>query len=371
MSAKSFAQARNCLGILCGAIACGLALVIPAIPAGAADRQCEAWQGANAAQVGWSQEALDKAGMAAEAAGSEALLVIVDGKVVYSQGRVDEPIYIASVRKSILDGLFGVASTLGVVDLDRSIADLGLEDNVPLTEAEKTATLKDLLEARSGIYLPAAAESATMKERRPARSQHAPGTHFYYNNWDFNAAGEAFERLTSKSIFTALKAKLADPLCFEDFDVFEHTWYVYDSEHPRFPAYHMALSARDLARFGQLYLDRGRWGDRQILPTEWVERSTSRISDNPFDDGLGDFYGRYWWIAGDGVPNALQGAFTASGSFGQQMTVLPQLDAIIVTRTRPPGEGIPRSKLGNFEEWQDILEIATGNAVPTKRGANR
>src|SRR5919109_1479372 len=67
-----------------------------------------------------------------------------------------------------------------------TLAELGIDDQQSLTEAEKRATVADLLGSRSGVYLPAAKEPADMRAERPARGSHAAGEFFFYNNWDFN-----------------------------------------------------------------------------------------------------------------------------------------------------------------------------------------
>ncbi len=107
--------------------------------------------------------------------GVRGLMVLRGGEVLLSEGAVDEVKRIASCRKSIVSALYGMAVAEGRADLDASIGALGIDDYMPLTEAEKGATVRDLLKARSGIYLPTAAETPAMRERRPARGRHAPG----------------------------------------------------------------------------------------------------------------------------------------------------------------------------------------------------
>ena len=75
-----------------------------------------------------------------------------------------------------------------------------------------------------------------MKAERPARGSFAPGKHWYYNNWDFNALGTVFKELTEKTIFKALRDDLAVPLGFEDFDLERDTHLEYEkvSDHPAY-----------------------------------------------------------------------------------------------------------------------------------------
>jgi CubicO group peptidase (beta-lactamase class C family) len=86
----------------------------------------------------------------------------------------------------------------------------------PFQQIEERATLRHLLTARSGIYLPAG--NAELEALSPKRGSHQPGTYFQYQNWDFNAAGTAFEKLTGMDLFDALETELARPIGMEDFD---------------------------------------------------------------------------------------------------------------------------------------------------------
>src|SRR5262249_18504682 len=159
------------------------------------------------------------------------------------------------------NALYGIAVKDGRVRLDKSLAELGIDDLAPaLTPAEKRATIRDLLQARSGVYHPAALETPDMALSRPPRGSHPPGSHWYYNNWDFNALGTIFEQETGTKIFEAFEARIADPLQMEDFRVSDGCYQRGpESQHPGYP---LRMSARDLARFGLLYLRQGKWGER-------------------------------------------------------------------------------------------------------------
>jgi CubicO group peptidase (beta-lactamase class C family) len=86
------------------------------------------------------------------------------------------------VRKSLLNALVGIAVDRRQIDHDATLGALGIDDNAPsLSAMEKTATVRDLLEARSGVYHPALYEKRRMAELRPPRFSHPPGTFWYYN----------------------------------------------------------------------------------------------------------------------------------------------------------------------------------------------
>ena len=109
----------------------------------------------------------------------DAFVALKDEKLLAEWGDADLPINTHSVRKSLLSGLYGIAAEKGYLHLDQSLAELGIDDKVvPLTAIEKTATIRDLLESRSGIYIEAAGEAKGMKDGRPRRGAHRPGEAF-------------------------------------------------------------------------------------------------------------------------------------------------------------------------------------------------
>jgi CubicO group peptidase (beta-lactamase class C family) len=128
----------------------------------------------------------------------------------------------------------------------------------------------------------------------------------------------------------------------------EDGWY-YGQHFSKHPAYHMRLSARDLARLGLLYLNDGAWNGTPILPQSWVRVSTRRHSDAAF--GLG--YGYMWWI-GRRKPFRLpfeEASYSARGYRGQRVHVIPGLRLVIVHQYAGRGDndtGISDQKLGDL-----------------------
>jgi len=258
------------------------------------------------------------------------------------------------MRKSLLSGLIGVHVDEGNIDLSKTMAELGIDDYKPsLTAEEMTATVGDLIKARSGIYHPALGESSGMKKMRPKRHSHAPGTFWYYNNWDFNALGTIFMQETGQNIFKDFENRFAKPLQMEDFDVGYCrllTSADYPHSRPSMHRYYLfRVSARDLARFGLLFLREGRWQDRQIISPEWVRESTASSSQRGNDGG----YGYMWWtgINQGLLPNVnVKGhSYYAAGWGGHRVFVLPDRNLVVVHRvdtdsrgSRPGGHHIGR-----------------------------
>ena len=280
-----------------------------------------------------------------------ALQVSVKGRVIFEYGDLKRVSKVASVRKSVLAMLYGKYWAAGKIDINKTVEQLGLEDVQPFLPLEKYSTLQHLLTARSGIYLPTANEELTVAS--PRRNSQVPGTYFQYQNWDFNAAGTAFEKLTGKDIFVAVEEDLAKPIGMQDFD---RSLQRKNNEMPitRHPEYAMYLSTRDMARLGLLMLADGKWKNREVMPKGWSGRITTLVTHShelhPMDLGayetqIGRWgYGMLWWVwDAPAWPNTLtgpyQGAYTAIGAGGQYITVLPAADLVLTHKVDTDADG--------------------------------
>ena len=130
-----------------------------------------------------------------------------------------------------------------------------------------------------GFITPSTLEPAAVAAQRPPRGSHAPGEFWFYNNWDFNAAGSIYEKIAASGIFTAFKQRIADRIGMQDFSL--EACYYGETKVSMHRHYGFRLSARDLARFGLLYLRDGRWNGQQVVPASWVRDSVKPLADNP------------------------------------------------------------------------------------------
>ncbi|WGF90448.1 serine hydrolase domain-containing protein [Marinivivus vitaminiproducens] len=296
---------------------------------------------ADPAGAGWSAAGLERVRACAEAIGTDALMLVQGGRTVFSMGDLARRYLCHSIRKSFLSALIGLAVEEGSIDLAATLDTLGIDDKEGLSEREKLATVYDLLTARSGVYHPAGFESPWMRSIKEARGTHGPGTFWCYSNWDFNALGTIYSERTGLDIHEAFRDRIAAPLGMEDFRQDEERrdgWLAPDpcSDHPAYP---FRLSARDLARFGLLYLRGGRWRDARVVPASWVAESVLPLSDA----GPRGAYGYMWWVAreGTGLPGAIlpAGSYSAQGVGGHYCLVIPPLDLIVVHRVDTDIEG--------------------------------
>ena len=312
--------------------------------------------------VGWRRSTLDSVRAKLATMATTGMVAVVGGRVLMSYGNLDTVTYLASVRKSILSMLYGNYVKNGTVNLDKSLADLGMDDHGGLTAEEKQATVRDLLTARSGVYHAASNDGDDLASA-PPRGSRKHGTYMLYSNWDFNAAGAAFEIQTKRDIYDALESDLARPIGMQDFDRARHR-KTGDSTKSRYLAYHMNFSTRDMARLGYLALRHGSWNGRQLVPADWMAETTrpfTRVSEmNPERRRNGPFgYGYLWWVwDGAAATGAYEGAFTGQGAIGQYITILPKLDLVVAHKTSPgqrDAAGRPRQVGAEYYQALKIL----------------
>lgn len=288
------------------------------------------------------------------------LVIVVGGKILGDFGDIEELSYLASCRKSILAMLYGKYVEDGSIDLELNLKQMGINDIDGLLPVELNATVDQLITARSGVYHPASNSGDNLADA-PERGSQTPGTYYLYNNWDFNAAGGAFEQLTGKNIYDALEQDLAIPIEMEDFDR-QAQRKSGNTKRSRYQAYHIWLSTRDMARIGYLMLRHGKWKETQVVPENWAKKIVSVITPseemNPARIKNGEFgYGYMWWIwDGPEAVGAYEGAYSARGAYGQYITVLPKLDMVIAHKTK--AEYRRRTGWSEYKKLLDIIVAA-------------
>ncbi len=291
---------------------------------------------------GYSSEKLAQARQFSERIHSAAVVVVLGGSILTEWGEVERKFKTHSLRKSFLSALYGNPVGDGRINLQATMSVLGIDDVQGLSTEEREATVQDLLKSRSGIYHPALYETAGMKRLKPERFTQQAGTHWYYNNWDFNAAGTIYQQLTGNSIYQAIKDEIAVPIGMEHYEVTDGSYV--EGDESIHAAYPFRISARDLARFGLLMLRGGNWHGQQVIPKDWVAESTRYHSDAALYRA--DGYGYMWWVVkphnkfphfpGVELP---EGGYSARGAGGHFLLVIPEKDMVIVHRVNTDVRG--------------------------------
>ena len=267
------------------------------------------------------------------------LVIVHKGNIVFKYGDIKENSYIASCRKSILAMLYGKYVDSGQIDLNKSLKELHIDDVNKLSELEKTATIKDLISARSGVYL-TGSNPGDSREFAPERNSKKPGDYWLYSNWDFNLAGHLFEQESGKNIYDDVEDQLAIPLNMQDWDKSLQQKYG-DSTISKFPAYHMWFSTRDMARIGLLMLNNGKWKNTQVISENWIDEMTSQtttsdevIHNTAKIEGADFGYGYMWWLWENTTDDRLKRGYSAFGAYGQSISIFPEIDVVVAFKTK-------------------------------------
>jgi CubicO group peptidase (beta-lactamase class C family) len=184
----------------------------------------------------------------------------------------------------------------------------------------------------------------------PERDSYQPGEHYYYNNWDFNVLGTILEQQTGQSIYDLFLEQIALPLGMHDYRGTYATidaedegaeipdtdgFYQYERSKSKFPAYHFRMSARDLALYGQLYLQKGEWKGQQIVPAKWIKISTHPWS--VYNPQYGLARGMLWGVV---LPRDDSGSssFYHTGAGRHMLGVYPSSELVLVHRVDTENE---------------------------------
>lgn len=286
-------------------------------------------------KLGWKPKELDAVFDYAATLSTDSFIIVTNGQIVGAFGDLSKPYNVHSIRKVLLSAVVGQHAGTGAeqVPLDATLQELGIDDSpMPLLEVQKSATVNHLLQSTSGINHPAAAEGGLTaeKNRRLGDGENQPGAIWAYNNWDYNALTTIFENRTGLTVAEAFLSGIAEPADMKDFEVGAVS-YVSDPKRSQHRSAAFQMSARDLAVFGQIYLDGGRLGDKHILPLFWVDRIVERYTETGRKD-LRWGHGDLWWLPGP-ESSLPEDTFWGWGLGNQALFVIPAWDTVIVVQS--------------------------------------
>ncbi len=296
------------------------------------------------------------------------MLILKNGKIIFEYGDIEEIGYIASCRKSVLSILYGKYVENETIDLNQTIREIGIDENDSLLPQEKEATVNDIITSRSGVFhIPA--NGGYDEDNILERGSVKPGKYFVYNNWDFNVAGSILEIKSGKSVYQEIEEQLAIPLGFQDWNI-KNQNEKYNKSKSRYPAHHMYLSTRDMAKIGQLMLNEGKWNRKQLISKDWIKKITTTVTPTKIVNeryGLNvsspyQFsYGYMWWLIDNFRYHPdFEGAYTAHGWGGQFITIIPKLNIVVTHKYKVPtlvNLGLKSGGVGNGSFWQLLYDF--------------
>jgi CubicO group peptidase (beta-lactamase class C family) len=272
---------------------------------------------------------------------TRAIVVVRDGRIIaerYASGFTERtPFSGWSMTKSVLSALVGVLVGQGRLSLQEK----SLLPQWHGTDPRAEISLEDLLRMRSGLkfsedYSDLSSDVIEMLFNRSDAAAYAasqplsfpPGKTWSYSSGTTNILSAIVRRVVGGAEYVDWPRRvLFDPIGMSS-AILEP-----DASGTFVGSSFMLATARDWARFGQLYLQDGFWEGRRLLPDNWVRFCTSPTPESP--DGN---YGAHWWLGlqpelGGGTRAATRipaDAFFAVGHEGQTLTVIPSLRLVVV-----------------------------------------
>ncbi len=272
------------------------------------------------------------------------LLVVHDGKIIHERYRdgVDRDTRTRtwSTAKSLAVTLIGMLVDEGKLGLDEPLPIEWLpEQPGPANDARTNITLRHVLNMSSGL-LPvdsfnleyatgsglaywAGASSIDGARRRGLVRE--PGSHWDYENYDTLLAVLAMKKaLGNEAAYHEYPRKaLLEPLGMQN------TLLSTDRFGDFILSSQVYTNARDLARFGLLYLNDGRWNDEQLVSKDWIDFVRTPA---PSTNDRGNFYGGQFWLVPDERTDVPSDAYATAGNRGQYVIIIPSHDLVIVRR---------------------------------------
>jgi CubicO group peptidase (beta-lactamase class C family) len=254
---------------------------------------------------------------------------------------------IRSISKSVTSLLVGMALDRGLLtDLDAPVFSFFPEYGDLRTPEKDRMTLRHLLTMSSGFAWDETSVAFTNPSNTYSQMEIAPradhfvlaqplaaqpGEVFNYNSGTANLLGLILRKVTGKRLDAFARETLFDPLGIEDWD------WDYDAGFNPAAASGLRLRPRDLAKIGQLVLERGKWHGRQIVSSSWIEDSTTpRLSGKDpammfyRPEGITS-YGYLWWLGRSPPERPERDMIAGRGYGGQRVFILPSLGAVVVT----------------------------------------
>lgn len=173
-----------------------------------------------------------------------------------------------------------------------------------------------------------------------------PGTHFLYNTSATYMQSAIVQKATGQTLLDYLTPRLFEPLGIEN-----PTWET-SPQGISTGGYGLSLRAEDIAKFGQLYLQKGKWDGKQLVPEAWIDAATARQTSNGSnpDSDWDQGYGYQFW-------RCRNGAYRGDGAFGQYCIVLPEQDAVIAITS-------------GLRDMQQVLNLVWDKLLPALHSAS-
>jgi CubicO group peptidase (beta-lactamase class C family) len=233
----------------------------------------------------------------------------------------EKPHVMHSLSKSFTSTAVGLAIADGKLSLDDQVLKFFPEEAPPNpSEKLKAMRVRDLLTMNSGheVEVKFSTNTPWVQSFLAHPVPHKPGTHFLYNTPGTHMLSAIVRKVTGETVLDYLKPRLFEPLGIEN-----PVWGT-SPQGNTLGGWGLYIRTEDIAKFGQLYLQKGNWNGKQLVPASWVAQATSKQVSNGSDPtkDWDQGYGFQFW-------QCRHGAYRGDGANGQFCIVIPNLDAVI------------------------------------------
>ncbi len=294
------------------------------------------------------------------------IMIVRHGRVVmegwWAPYAASEPHMMFSLSKSFTSTAIGLAIADGKISVDDTVLSFFPDDAPPDPSANlKAMRIRDLLTMTTGHHdddikgFPFGADENLVKRFLALPVAHKPGTFFVYNTPASYMLSAIVQKVTGQTVLDYLRPRLFDPLGIQD-----PAWEA-SKQGISMGGFGLSVRTEDIARFGQLYLQNGKWEEKQLVPAEWVADATSRHVSNgssPTSDWE-QGYGYQFW-------RARHGFYRGDGAHGQFCLVLPQHDTVIAITS---GTRDMASVMNLV--WDRVVPALQASPLPEDAAANR
>ncbi len=277
-------------------------------------------------------------------------ILVRHGRVVaegyWNPYNAQSPHELYSLSKSFTSTAVGLAIAEGKLSLDDEVLKFFPQD-APAAPSEnlKAMRVRDLLCMSTGQTeeSPTAPDKISPKAFLAQPVPFKPGTHFKYNTPATFMLSAIVQKVTGMTVLDYLKPRLFDPLGIE------HPSWQTNTQGISLGGYGLRIRTEDIASFGQLYLQKGSWQGKQLVPAAWVEAATARQTSNgsnPTSDWE-QGYGYQFW-------RCRHGAYRGDGAFGQFCIVMPGQDAVMAITS-------------GVKDLQKVLDVVWDTLLPAMK----
>jgi CubicO group peptidase (beta-lactamase class C family) len=288
------------------------------------------------------------------------LMVLRHGSVVAERWwrpyAADTPHLLYSLSKSFTSTALGFAVAEGRVDLDATVLSYFPEFDDRVTDPRSRAMKVRHVAAMASGHADETIDEAWRRGDGDMvlgllliPPDHEPGTFFAYNQPCTYTLSRIVNRVTGGTLTEYLRPRLYEPLGIDTYGWITDP----DGQELGFSGLHTTTEA--IAKLGQLYLDRGRWHGRELLPESWVaEAVRSHVLPDRDNPDWSQGYGFQFWRARHG--------YRGDGAYGQFMVILPEADAIVAITSQSPEMQLVLDAL-----WEHLLPALTREKGPDGR----